>query len=182
AVLLVRASPNAYGTESTDPPPGDPNPPDNSSCRPTPDGHIDARPWSLTLMRQYYEGVMRGYYDALIPLGIHVALRAKLFTFTNYNVPFELIDTRLGGQGWIFGTGTLADPRGTAQGQDKLAIDYARPGYTIAYWEPGQHASFANAVSWNYWRLLLELYKGVSYVAVFGKDLAWGLDNPEYRA
>jgi len=42
------------------------------------------------------------------------------------DVPFELIDKRLGGQGWIFGTGTLADPRGTAQGQDQLAIDYAR--------------------------------------------------------
>jgi len=180
-VLLVRASPNAYGTESTDPPPGDPSVPDNSSCRPTPDGHIDSRPWSLSLMENYYEGVMRAYYDAIIPAGIHVALRAKLFTFTHYNVPFDLIDTRLGGQGWIFGTGTLADPRGSAQGQDQLAINYARPGYTTAYWEPGQHTPFANAVSWNYWRLLLELNKGVSYIAVFGKDLLLGETNPEYR-
>ena len=41
--------------------------------------------------------------------------------------------------------------------------------------------SHSNGISWNYWRCLMELHKGVSYVAVKGWAVRASRKNPEYR-
>lgn len=39
----------------------------------------------------------------------------------------------------------------------------------------------AHPVSWNWWRLLLGLHKGVAFVAVYGDDLVRAETGPEYE-
>jgi hypothetical protein len=167
-IALVRGNPNAIGTELTLVPSG-------YSCRKATNGHIYGVAWSKTLMFAYYQSVMGLYRTNLAP-SIHYALRAQ--TFTTSTAPLDWLGTN---DAWLMGTGSNIDPNPTRDIFDALSEDWARPGKTEAYWEPFQNTNANNLVSWNYWRILLELQKGVSYIAVYGKDIRNG-SNPEWRA
>ncbi len=167
-VALVRGNANAIGTELTLVPSG-------YSCRKATNGHIYSVAWSKTLMFAYYQDVMGLYRTNLAP-SIHYALRAQ--TFTTSTAPLAWLGTN---DAWLMGTGSNIDPNPTRDIFDALSEDWARPAKTEAYWEPFQHTNVSNVVSWNYWRLLLELQKGVSYIAVYGSDIRNG-SNPEFRA
>ena len=179
-VLCVRASPNAIGTEHMWVLPADRSPSDTWIY--PPDGHRCPTPWTRgETSKKYYYTIMKAYMDALMP-EINVALRANLFTGLYPDGGAQhLIDEG----GWIFGTGSDIDPHGTNyksyEDVDLFSVQMARSGKTKAYWENwGTVESHPNGVSWSYWRCLMELHKGVSYVAVKGWAVRASLKNPEY--
>jgi hypothetical protein len=167
-IALVRGNANAIGTELTLVPSG-------YSCRKATNGHIYGTAWSKTLMFAYYQSVMGLYRTNLAP-SIHYALRAQ--TFTTSTAPLSWLGTN---DAWLMGTGSNINPNPTRDIFDALSVNWARPDKTEAYWEPFQSTNVSNLVSWNYWRLLLELHKGVSYIAVYGQDIRNG-STPEWRA
>jgi len=179
-VLCVRASPNAIGTEHMWVPIANRSPSDTWTY--PPDAYRYPTPWKRDDRKEYYYAVMRTYMDAFMP-EIHVALRANLFTGLYPDGGAQhLIDEG----GWIFGTGSDIDPHGssynTYEDVDLFSVQMARSGKTKAYWENwGTVESHPNGVSWNYWRCLMELHKGVSYVAVKGWAVRASQENPEYR-
>ena len=180
-VLCVRASPNAIGTEHTWVVVADRSPSDTWTY--PPDGHHYPTPWTRgETSKKYYYTIMKAYMDALMP-EINVALRANLFTGLYPDGGAQhLIDEG----GWIFGTGSDIDPHGqnykNYEAVDLFSVQVARSGKTKAYWENwGTVESHPNGVSWNYWRCLMELHKGVSYIAVKGWAVRASLENPEYR-
>jgi hypothetical protein len=175
-VALVRSSPNAVGTEHllSGPP--------STPCTGGTSGFTT--PWASSDNGAYQTGVMQAYVDALLP-DTHLALRADTLSGNPDT------DGWFSRGAWMFSTGTEAD-EGPTQDLDVLAIHYVMQlQVTQAYWEPYRNSTglssngrtdYANGVSWNYWRLLLELEKGVSFVAVYAQDLMLGETNSEYHA
>jgi hypothetical protein len=159
-VTVVRASPNAIGTELTDVPRG-------SGCR----------GWTPDVGRRYFKRVMGVYRKELAPR-FNVALRAQLFTTHTPRPPLRW----LGRHVWLMGTASDIDPNPTREAFDLLSERRTRTGRTKAYWEPHYTTGKKHLVSWNYWRLLLELEKGVSYVAVYAQEIRRAKTDREYRS
>jgi hypothetical protein len=82
----------------------------------------------------------------------------------------------------MMGTASDIDPNPVRDAFDLYAYTNVRLGSTNAYWEPISYAGKKNLVSWNWWRILLELDKGVRSIAVYGNVLAQGQTDPEFRA
>jgi hypothetical protein len=170
-VALVRASPNAIGTELTDLPSG-------YKCTATPSKHKVTTLWSKTIRDQYYYNVMNLYRQQMLPQ-IPVALRAQLWTQWPGHSPTDW----LGPNGaMIMGTASDTDPNPVRDAFDLFAYNNVMKGNSNAYWEPINYSSHKNLVSWNYWRILMELDKGVRSIAVYGDTLSQAQTNPEYRA
>ena len=170
-VALVRSAPNAIGTELTDLPSG-------YTCTATPSGHKVRTLWSKDVRSAYYYNVMNLYRLQMLPQ-IPVALRAQVWT----QWPGHCPTTWLGSGGaMIMGTGSDIDPQPIRDAFDLFAYNQVRMGSSNAYWEPISYAGKKNLVSWNYWRILLELDKGVRSIAVYGNVLSQGQTNPEFRA
>ncbi|HET7427938.1 MAG TPA: hypothetical protein VFJ66_00700 [Gaiellales bacterium] len=170
-VALVRAAPNAIGTELTDMPAG-------YTCKATPSGHRVSTLWSKTVANQYYYDVMNLYRLKLLP-EVQVALRTQVWTQWPGHCPTTWLGT---GGAWMMGTASDVDPNPVRDAFDVYAYNNVRLGTTNAYWEPISYAGKKNLVSWNWWRILLELDKGVRSIAVYGNVLAQGQTNPEFRA
>ena len=170
-VALVRAAPNAIGTELTDLPSG-------YTCKATPSGHKISTLWTKDIRNAYYYHVMNLYRLQMLP-AIQVALRAQVWT----QWPGHCPTTWLGSSGaWMMGTASDIDPNPVRDAFDLYAYNNVRMGNTNAYWQPTSYAGKKNLVSWNYWRILMELDKGVRAIAVYGNVLNQGLTDPEYRA
>lgn len=170
-VALVRASPNAIGTELTDVPSG-------YTCTPATNGRISSVAWTMKISREYYAKVMGAYRTAMSP-ELPFALRVQLFTTTDPPPPTAWLGHD---DAWMFGTASDIDTAPVRDAFDVFALNWVRTtNRTQAYWEPHHTRNKRHLVSWNYWRLLLELHKGVSYVAVYGQELRNGTD-PEYRS
>ncbi|HVI18362.1 MAG TPA: hypothetical protein VM712_08290, partial [Gaiellales bacterium] len=166
AVALVRASPNAIGTELT-------MLPHSVSCAAAAPAVVVAGQWSPNVAHTYFRNVMGLYHSAMTP-DIHVALRAE--AFVSDGAPLSW----LGQNGaWIMGTASDIDYNPSRDAFDVFARRWDREGRTVGYWEPIPYQGKRNLVSWNYWRILLELYKGVSYIAVYGEQIRHG-GNPQY--
>jgi hypothetical protein len=170
-VALVRAAPNAIGTELTDMP-------SRYSCSATPGGHKVSTLWTKDISFAYYYSVMNLYRQTLLP-AFQVALRAQVWTQWSGHCPMDWLGP---GGPMIMGTASDIDPNPMRDGFDLFAYDNVRMGSTNAYWEPISYAGKKNLVSWNYWRILLELDKGVRSIGVYGDLLAKGAADPEYRA
>lgn len=95
-----------------------------------------------------------------------------------------------------FHTSSEAEPRNAfTEGKYETFLDYARTGKTTAYAENyadawGIHGTilddrWCSPPKWNYWRLLIDLHCGVSFIAAYGVDLGVALDgtyhNPTYK-
>lgn len=171
-ITLVRANPDAIGTEETQVPAG-------YRCKPTPSGRIVNVAWSKTVEATFYQQIMGAWLNTLTP-AFHVAVRAKTFTTKTPAPPLDWLSS---GKAWMFATASDIDPNTARQNLDVLAMKYVRTGQTVGYWEHQKADGVKkNLVSWNYWRLLLELEKGVSYPAVYGNVLRYGQTDPEFRA
>lgn len=168
-VALVRASPNAIGTELTDVPAG-------YQCTPATNGRIWNEPWSVAVGQNYYKTVM-GLYRTRMSPELHFALRAQLFTTNAVTPPLEWLGVD---DAWIMQTASDIDPNPLRDAFDVFAVNWARAGKTEGYIEPHHTNGKSHLVSWNYWRLLHELNKGVSYLAVYGEQIAAGRTNTEY--
>ena len=167
-VALVRANPNAIGTELT-------MLSSAGGCSPAPGGHSVATRWTKDVAHSYFRDVMDLYRTALLP-DIHVALRTEVFVTDGAPLSW------LGPNGpWLMGTASDIDYNPTRDAFDVFARRYDSAGRTESYWEPIPYSGKRNLVSWNYWRILLELYKGVSYIAVYGDQIRHG-NQAQYRA
>jgi hypothetical protein len=171
-ITLVRANADAIGTELTDVPTG-------YRCTPTPDGHVYNVVWDKTVARTWYQKIMGAWLNTLSPT-FHVALRVQTFTTNNPPPPLDWLGVD---KAWIMGTASDIDPNPSRENFDIFSMNWARTGKTVAYWEHQRADGVkTNLVSWNYWRLLLELQKGVTYPAVYGNVLRYANTNPEFRA
>jgi Beta-galactosidase len=170
-VALVRAAPNAIGTELT-------TMPSTYTCKATPSGHKVSTAWSTTIANQYYYDVMNLYRLQMLPQ-VQVALRAQLWTQWPQNSPTSWLES---GGAMIMGTASDVDPNPVRDAFDQYAYQEVRCGTGNAYWEPISYGGKKNLVSWNWWRILLELDKGVRSIAVYGDLLSKGATDPEYRA
>jgi hypothetical protein len=95
--------------------------------------------------------------------------------------PFEA-RFRSGELAW-FHTSTEIEPRAAwGEWQYQTFLDYCRNGTTVGYAEQwasawGHHGGvtdprWCSPPQWNYWRLLADLHCGVSFIGVYGSDLA----------
>jgi len=83
-----------------------------------------------------------------------------------------------------FHTSSELEPR--SEGQYRTFLDWCRSGQTLAYAESWADAWGAHGIrdprwcsppQWNWWRLLIDLHCGVSFIAVYGNDLQVALDG-----
>jgi hypothetical protein len=157
-VALVRAAPNAIGTELTD----------NPGCA----------GWTKDIRNRYYYDVMNLYRTKMLP-DFKVALRTQVWTQApSLRPPADW----LGANGaWMMGTASDIDPNPMRDAFDVFMHTHAKKGTSGAFQEPHYTTGKKHLVSWNYWRILMELHKGVWAIAVYGQEIANG-SNPEYRA
>jgi hypothetical protein len=85
------------------------------------------------------------------------------------------------GGAWMMGTASDPDPDPVRDAFDLFAFNNVKLGSGNAYWEQ-KNGTKRNLVSWEYWRILMELHKGTRAIAVYGSDLAMADTNPEFRA
>ena len=179
-ILGIRAAPNLIGTEQYDlDPPASRGTVDitNPSC----DYETS---WNINVSKQVYEDVMRLYNPIFLPAGIRPILRSLLFASLNTSAALR---TELLGmdKGWTFGTNGTPDSSLTAV--DTFFTDMCVSGRTRGYYEAFRENTFYDhPLSWAYWRQLLELGRGISYIATYSEDLKGALpgapDQAEYRA
>ncbi|TWT78779.1 Beta-galactosidase [Planctomycetes bacterium CA13] len=150
-----------------------------------PDGvnRMELAAWSRELTDHYIEAVMDTYIDAFqgairvfVRNGISDELEEK------YRDAFEN-----GTLSW-FHTSSEAEPRssGTERRYQRFVED-CRSGKTTAYAEPwastwGHHGGkrddrWCSPPQWGYWRLLLDLHCGVSYIALYATDMRVAIDG-----
>jgi len=187
AVLGVRLNFNAIGTEhGTIPEESIPL----ENWTPAPDGHIHNVPWSGKVWGEYKKVVVDAYVKAFTP-DFLVFVRNNVFA--EKVLSDEQIQMLERGELGLFHTSTEVQPRGQGgDNQYNTFVKFSKNGITPAYAESwadawgvhggktDDHSPFSPA-QWNYWRLLADLHCGVSFIAIYGTDLA-NADYPEFRA
>ena len=186
SVLGVRLNFNAIGTEQ-----GTLKPEERSLDRwkPAPNGHIHNEPWTPELFDKYRLGVVQTFIEAFRP-DIGVFVRNNILR--NGLLDPEQIAMFEKGELGLFHTSSEIQPRGAGgEGQYQAFLKYCRTGKTLGYAESwadawGRHGGKTDPrpfspYQWNYWRLLVDLHYGISFIAIYGADLR-AHDDPEFRA
>lgn len=160
-VLGVRATPNLIGNEMYDL-----NNPDADIT-----DSATASTWTMAIAKYKYEEVMRLFKSTFMNGvdNIQTILRSLLFSNLNTNdaIKNELLGVN---KGWLFGTNGTPDADLVAV--DNLYYDWVKSGKTHGLYEALYGCSdFIHPLSWAYWRQLLELSRGVYFVATYGDDL-----------
>jgi hypothetical protein len=173
AVLGVRLNFNAFGTEHHHLPKGEAR---QASSWTTPPGATPGTDWSSKEVQAYQAMVFREYIAQISP---------HAYVFVRNGLPKDIAkeygeDFASGRLGW-FHTSSEAEPRAGSEWRYQRFHTECRPGTTIAYAEPwasawGHHGTKADdracsPPQWNYWRLLLDLHNGVSFIALYSADL-----------
>lgn len=187
-VLGIRQNFNAVGTEH-----GqfkDDAEEDIASWRPAPNGHIFRESWKPEHWIDYKKKVVQAHIDALTP-------DFTLFIRNNVFVEDVLTDQQKKmleeGRIGLFHTSSEQQPRMTRTGKSNAVqyeafLRYCRTGKAPGYAEPWG-PSDSNKLSaphfpphqFNYWRLLLDLHCGVSFIALKPDDIARADEEPEFR-
>jgi len=184
AVLGIRMNFNALGTEHTDIPAAERDP----ARWIAPPGVKLGPAWTKEIASQYQRTVVDAFVRDFTP---------EIFVFVRNNIvgkgmnpeTLRLFET---GKLGLFHTSSEIEPRGGGTGGQYLAfIKYCRSGETTCYAESwadaeGRHGGiqderWCGREQYNYWRLLVDLNCGVSFIAVYGADLGHA-SEPEYRA
>jgi hypothetical protein len=140
--------------------------------------------WNVPLSATAYAYVMKMNYSVLEVAGIRPILRQG--AFTNLGVsnldPTQYLAASSGTvQPWYFATSS--NPDAIKESKDPFDYAWARAGKGVAYDEAVWSSdTFENPVSWNYWNVLMNLDRGTTYIAMFGKDVALASTNSEYAA
>lgn len=157
AVLGIRTAPNLIGTETYDPV-----------------GHITnsaCTGWTISKGYQSYAQVMEMWYNTMQSAGIRPIMRSRYYYEVLHGIDPALETQRIASElgptkGWTFSTN--ADPD-TPILDGNFAETYVKNGTTVGYQESDYYgASTNNPISWNYWRVLMELGRGTSYIGVYG--------------
>lgn len=186
ACLGVRLNFNAIGTEHGNVPREQRAP---SRWKPAPDGRICTVPWTWDVFHEYQRTIVETFVEAFRP-DVRVFVRNNIFR-SGVLGP-EMMHRFQTGDLALFHTSSEFQPRSTGvQAQYEAFLRHARGGLTVAYAEPwadsvGRHGGITDPrtcspAQWNYWRLLVDLHCGVSFIAIYGADLARA-DDPEYHA
>lgn len=175
AVLGVRLNFNALGTEHMHL-----KPPDRDPAKWTfPPGVEPGPAYDASTVPTYQRAVVDAFVQAFRP---HTRV------FVRNNIEDDLRQTYAtefasGDLCW-FHTSSELEPRYEAQ--YRTFLDWCRSGKTVAYAESWADAWGAHGIrdprwcsppQWNWWRLLIDLHCGVSFIAVYGNDLQVALDG-----
>ena len=173
AVLGVRLNFNAFGTEHSHLRPGKAR---QAGSWTTPAGVAPGSDWSKQEVEAYQARIVREYVARISP---------HAYVFVRNGLPKEIAeeyraDFAAGRLGW-FHTSSEAEPRAGSEWRYRHFHDDCRSGATVAYAEPwasawGHHGGktddrACSPQQWNYWRLLLDLHNGVSFIALYSADL-----------
>lgn len=173
SVIGVRMNFNAIGTEHH----YIRDPADRKAAQwVVPTGVDPGRDWSTRISEDYQDMVFETYLKEIAPhTRVFVRNGLKDRPFQRYKPDFQT-----GKLSW-FHTSSEPEPRGHSEWRFKRFYDFCRQGHTTAYAEPwasawGDHGAKTDdrecsPPQWNYWRLLLDLNNGVSFVAVYANDL-----------
>lgn len=185
AVLGVRLNFNALGTEHS----WVEKEYQQASRWQCPDGVPPGPDWSRAIMQDYRQKVVAAFIRAFRP-DIRVFVRNNVVQDDQLDSSvIKLFET---GQLALFHTSSEVQPRsqGTER-QYRAFLRWARTGKTTAYAESwadawGRHGGkrderWCSPCQWNYWRLLVDLHCGVSFIAVYGADLQAAKGEPEFR-
>ena len=185
AILGVRLNFNAVGTEHTSLTEADRDP-RRWICPP---GVSPGPIWTPKTASDYKRLIVDTFVKHFSP-EIRVFVRNNVFRDFGQDREFEsMFET---GRLALFHTSTEVEPRSRGVEAQYLAfLRFCRPGNTLAYAECwadawGRHGGitdprWCSPCQWNYWRLLADLHCGVSFVAIYGGDLAHA-DDPQFRA
>ncbi len=154
----------------------------------TPPGMERGTQWNRPAMEDYKRLVVAAFVRHFTP-------DVRVFVRNNVVLDASLDPTLLEqfetGRLCLFHTSSEVEPRPAGERRYQAFIDYARTGKTLAYAECwadawGRHGGktdsrWCSPCQWNYWRLLVDLHCGVSFIGVYGSDLAHA-DEPEFEA
>ncbi len=186
AVLGVRLNFNAIGTEHGG---AGAEFADLSKWQPAPDGHKYDKPITNELWTDYKHMVVATFAESFTPEFI-VFLRNNIMkdNILTAEQMQMLKDGKLG----LFHTSSEIEPHVAGiEPQYQAFIRFCKAGKTPGYAESwadawGRHGSktdprFFTPAQYNYWRLLIDLNCGVSFIAIYGTDLEHAAE-PEFRA
>jgi hypothetical protein len=173
ALIGMRLNFNPIGTEHLHVPDAYNNP----GAWTVPDGADPGIGFTEEINLEYQDAVVRTYVDHLAPLlRVFVRNGVKREIEQRYRNLFEC-----GKLGW-FHTSSEAEPRSTGTEFRYMRFyNDCRSGKTVGFAEPwasawghhgGQkdHRPFSPP-QWNYWRLLIDLHCGISYIGIYTSDL-----------
>lgn len=154
----------------------------------TPPGVEPGTEWNRPAMEDYKRQVVAAFVKHFPP-DVRVFVRNNVVLDTNIDP--VLLDGFETGRLCLFHTSSEVEPRPAGERRYQAFIDYARSGKTLAYAEcwadaRGRHGGktdprWCSPCQWNYWRLLVDLHCGVSFIGIYGSDLAHA-DDPEFNA
>ncbi|HNP35117.1 MAG TPA: beta-galactosidase [Woeseiaceae bacterium] len=120
--------------------------------------------------------VSETYYD-LFANDFLVLIRSNVAASTSKLLPDTVIAGLKSGKVGLMHTTSMAEPTSrSTYGQYEEHIKYGKNGATPVYAEPvssstkGSHGD-QSPPQWNYWRILSDLFAGVTYISVYGSDL-----------
>ncbi|MFZ5833140.1 MAG: beta-galactosidase [Planctomycetota bacterium] len=184
-LLGVRLNFNAVGTEHMTVPKQYIDP----ASWTQPPGVSPGPKWTREVANEYKEAVIDAFVANLTP-EVLVFVRNNAVEELERNPKWQamLDEGRLG----LFHTSSEIEPHSVGTERQYLAfLKYCRPGKTLAYAESwadawGRHGGgpdprWCHPAQYNYWRLLVDLNCGVSFIAVYGNDLKHS-NEPEFRA
>ena len=133
--------------------------------------------WSQEQVALYEKAVVDTFVNYLSP---HAKILVRNSIRPEVAEPYRS-QFRSGKLGW-FHTSSEAEPRSRGlEIQYRRFYDDCRSGKTVGYAEPwasawGDHGivdhRWCSPPQWNYWRLLLDLHCGVSFIALYANDLS----------
>jgi len=181
-ILGIRLNYNPFGTEHT---------------APKIEADISLSQWIMPagvdqeLVEEYSRSVVEQYLRAVLEEYVH-SFGGKIRIFVRNNISEELLTPYIsqfenGTLSW-YHTSSEVEPRyGSAETKYGLFYQYCRNGGATAYAEPwasawGHHTTitddrWCSPPQWNYWRILFDLHCGVSFIAVYGKDLGVAING-----
>lgn len=175
-ILGIRAAPNLIGTEQYD---IHPNPSFGTVNMTHPSCDYESS-WTIATSKKVYEDVIKLYNPIFLPAGIKPILRSVLFASINTS---ESLRTELLGMDKAYVFGTNGTPDASLAAVDKFFHDYCVSGVTRGFYEAlRENTIYDHPLSWAYWRQLLELGRGISYVATYAADLQGALPGKPYQS
>lgn len=174
-IIGIRMNLNPYGTEHLLASKYIKEKGDDFSKWVIPKGDTLAKPWNKKDVDQYTKDILDQFVKELSPI-VTVFVRNGISEDLRKEYEQDFRDGRLA---W-FHTSSEAESRGNEK-QYLVFMDYCRTGQAYAYAEPwasawGEHGGvtdprFCSPEQWNYWRVLIDINCGVSFLATYGSDL-----------
>lgn len=182
ALLGIRQNFNSIGTELGKLSGSDTDP---ANWQPAPDGHIYNVPWTEEIYRNYRREIVAAFIQAFRP---EMTIFVRNNVFTDNTLTPEQIDMVDRGELALFHTSSEHQPHtydggGTDDAKFQAFQTYCLTGKTLGYTEPWRPSTTNDygivPLQYNYWRILLDLSCGISFIAMKPGDLDLR-GNPEY--